>query len=170
MTGGSHPGRQGTCTWTSKPPWLSATAVVREFSYPLPSRGPLLSKQATPEASVDNPHIRPPLSGGGQMRSTEGSRTGPLEAEFGQSPLVGDKAPPLVVLAPAPCGRLGANNQGGLKATFLSPGGSRGGCGRPYSLPPEGGDRARNACHDPRDPPGGDEWEVGVMIGLGDCA
>ena len=86
MTGGSHPGRQGTCTWTSKPPWLSATAVVREFSYPLPSRGPLLSKQATPEASVDNPHIRPPLSGGGQMRSTEGSRTGPLEAEFGQSP------------------------------------------------------------------------------------
>ena len=94
MTGGSHPGRQGTCTWTSKPPWLSATAVVREFSYPLPSRGPLLSKQATPEASVDNPHIRPPLSGGGQMRSTEGSRTGPLEAEFGQSPLVGVRRPP----------------------------------------------------------------------------
>ena len=150
MTGGSHPGRQGTCTWTSKPPWLSATAVVREFSYPLPSRGPLLSKQATPEVSADT-HTPEPPERVAEVCADEGSRT----SRAGNLPWLVKGTPPLVVLAPAPCGRLGANNQGGLKATFLSPGGSRGGCGRPYSLPPEGGDRARNACHDPRDPTGG---------------
>ena len=48
-------------------------------------------------------------------------------------------APPLVTLAPAPCGRFGAGDQGGLKATFRGGGGGS----KPYSLPPEGGDRAR---------------------------
>ena len=107
MTGGSHPGRQGTCTWTSKPPWLSATAVVREFSYPLPSRGPLLSKQATPEVSADT-HTPEPPERVAEVCAAEGLRTKGRQS-------IGT---PLVVLAPAPCGRLGANNQGGLKATF----------------------------------------------------
>ena len=89
MTGGSHPGRQGTCTWTSKPPWLSATAVVREFSYPLPSRGPLLRKQATPEVSADT-HTPEPPERVAEVCADEGSRTGPVQAVLGQSPLVGE--------------------------------------------------------------------------------
>ena len=74
MTGEFNPGRQGTCTWTSKPPWLSATAVVREFSYPLPSRGPLLSKQATPEVSADT-HTPEPPERVAEVCADEGLRT-----------------------------------------------------------------------------------------------
>ena len=93
MTGGSHPGRQGTCTWTSKPPWLSATAVVREFSYPLPSRGPLLSKQATPEVSADT-HTPEPPERVAEVCVAEGSRTGPLEAEVVSLPWLVISRPP----------------------------------------------------------------------------
>ena len=147
MTGGSHPGRQGTCTWTSKPPWLSATAVVREFSYPLPSRGPLLSKQATPEVSADT-HTPEPPERVAEVCVAEGSRTGPVQAVWVGLPWLVLGTPP-GCSGPGPVRPVQGLTTKGVKSHFLSPGGG----GKPYSLPPEGGDRART----PATTPGGDE-------------
>ena len=67
---------------------------VREFSYPLPSRGPLLSKQATPEVSADT-HTPEPPERVAEVCATEGLRTKGRHSET---------VSPFTALAPPPCG------------------------------------------------------------------
>ena len=132
-----------------------------EISYPCPSVHPALSSwvirgarrrnRGPPhqQSEVRGRHPTPDGSGPASRVREEGPAIPPgrrtrCRGKGPGSPAGGAHlsfyAPPLDVLAPAPCGRLWANIQEGLKKQFFRGGG---GGSKPYSLPPEGGDRAR---------------------------